>query len=131
MHACTQLSCFSPERLYDLSLSCISAGSGYTAARQYHTPTLRTCCSCNDQAVCCKWYNAGAGPDILIYKFNPNIVCFGRNAYTVQVDAIREYWSFCGEIEDLDVMRFPDTGRFKGIAFITYATVSCSHNTLN
>ncbi len=40
-----------------------------------------------------------------------------------QVDAIREYWSFCGEIEDLDVMRFPDTGRFKGIAFITYATV--------
>lgn len=42
----------------------------------------------------------------------------------LQVDGIREYWSFCGEIEDLDVMRFPDTGRFKGIAFITYATVS-------
>ncbi len=41
----------------------------------------------------------------------------------LQVDAIREYWSFCGEIEDLDVMRFPDTGRFKGIAFITYTTV--------
>ena len=40
-----------------------------------------------------------------------------------QVDTIREYWSFCGEIEDLDVMRFPDTGRFKGIAFITYTTV--------
>lgn len=45
-------------------------------------------------------------------------------AYALQVDAIREYWSFCGEIEDLDVMRFPDTGRFKGIAFITYTTVS-------
>lgn len=45
-----------------------------------------------------------------------------------QVDTIREYWSFCGEIEDLDLMRFPDTGRFKGIAFITYATVSfCNH----
>ena len=41
-----------------------------------------------------------------------------------QVDAIREYWSYCGEIEDLDVMRFPDTGRFKGIAFITFTTVS-------
>ena len=41
-----------------------------------------------------------------------------------QIDAIREYWGYCGEIEDLDVMRFPDTGRFKGIAFITYATVS-------
>lgn len=27
-------------------------------------------------------------------------------------------------MEDLDLMRFPDTGRFKGIAFITFATVS-------
>lgn len=42
----------------------------------------------------------------------------------MQLDGIKEYWSFCGEIEDLDVMRFPDTGRFKGIAFITYTTVS-------
>ena len=47
-----------------------------------------------------------------------------QDGFVLQVDAIREYWSFCGEIEDLDVMRFPDTGRFKGIAFITYATVS-------
>lgn len=44
----------------------------------------------------------------------------------MQLDAIREYWGFCGEIEDLDVMRFPDTGRFKGIAFITYTTVRFS-----
>lgn len=44
----------------------------------------------------------------------------------MQLDGIKEYWSFCGEIEDLDVMRFPDTGRFKGIAFITYTTVSFS-----
>ena len=29
---------------------------------------------------------------------------------------MRDYWSYCGEIEKLDVMRFPDTGRFKGIA---------------
>lgn len=46
---------------------------------------------------------------------------------------MREYWSYCGEIESLDLMRFPDTGRFKGIAFITFADVSpqgsleCSH----
>lgn len=52
------------------------------------------------------------------------MACFGQYAHVLQVDAIREYWSFCGKIEDLDVMRFPDTGRFKGIAFITYATVS-------
>ena len=36
---------------------------------------------------------------------------------------MRQYWGYCGEIESLDLMRFPDTGRFKGIAFITFATV--------
>lgn len=36
---------------------------------------------------------------------------------------MREYWSYCGEVADMDLMRFPDTGRFKGIAFITFATV--------
>jgi hypothetical protein len=36
--------------------------------------------------------------------------------------AIREYWGWCGEIEALDLMTFPDTGRFRGIAFITFAT---------
>lgn len=43
-----------------------------------------------------------------------------------------EYWGYCGEIDSLDLMRFPDTGRFKGICFITFKTVSpsthcCSH----
>ena len=44
----------------------------------------------------------------------------------LQEDAIREFWEECGAVEDLDLMRFPDTGRFKGIAFITFATVSCA-----
>jgi nucleolin len=35
---------------------------------------------------------------------------------------VREYWAWCGEVESLDLMRFPDTGRFRGIAFITFAT---------
>ena len=39
---------------------------------------------------------------------------------------MRDYWSYCGEIADLDLMRFPDSGRFRGIAFITFATVRCS-----
>lgn len=39
---------------------------------------------------------------------------------------MREYWSYCGEIESLSLMRFPDTNRFKGIAFITFATVASS-----
>ena len=42
----------------------------------------------------------------------------------LQEDDIREYWTYCGEIEEMDLMRFPDTGRFKGIAFITFKTVS-------
>lgn len=33
---------------------------------------------------------------------------------------MREYWSYCGEIESLDILTFPDTGRFRGIAFITF-----------
>ena len=44
----------------------------------------------------------------------------------LQEDTIREFWEECGAVEDLDLMRFPDTGRFKGIAFITFATVSCA-----
>lgn len=42
--------------------------------------------------------------------------------FSYEEDAVREYWTFCGPIEDLSLVRFPDTGRFKGMAFITYAT---------
>lgn len=44
----------------------------------------------------------------------------------LQEDDVWEYWGYCGEIESLDLMRFPDTGRFKGICFITFKTVSAS-----
>ena len=43
----------------------------------------------------------------------------------VQEETVRDYWSYCGEIADLNLMRFPDSGRFRGIAFITFATVRC------
>ena len=39
---------------------------------------------------------------------------------------MREFWEECGAVAEVDLMRFPDTGRFKGIAFITFATVSPS-----
>lgn len=35
---------------------------------------------------------------------------------------MHEYWSYCGEIESMDMMTFPDTGRFRGIVFITFTT---------
>ena len=46
-----------------------------------------------------------------------------KGFHAEQEEDIREYWSECGTIEDLDLMRFPDTNRFKGIAFITFETV--------
>lgn len=42
--------------------------------------------------------------------------------YRFTEDEIREYWSYCGEVESLDAMTFPDTGRFRGIAFVTFKT---------
>ena len=42
--------------------------------------------------------------------------------YHYSEDQIREYWGWCGDIQELDLMTFPDTGRFRGIAFITFAT---------
>ena len=35
---------------------------------------------------------------------------------------VHEYWSYCGEIESMDLMTFPDTGRFRGIVFVTFTT---------
>jgi len=39
---------------------------------------------------------------------------------------VRAYWEFCGPIEALDLLRFKDTGRFNGAAFITFATEVCA-----
>ena len=37
-------------------------------------------------------------------------------------ETIREYWGYCGEIESLDMLVFPDTGNFNGVMFITFKT---------
>lgn len=34
----------------------------------------------------------------------------------------QEYWSYCGEIESMDLMRFPGTGNFNGTMFVTFCT---------
>lgn len=31
-----------------------------------------------------------------------------------------QYWEFCGPVEEVDLMTFPDTGRFRGIAIVTF-----------
>lgn len=58
-------------------------------------------------------------------------VYVGGMPFTYEEDSIREFWSFCGPIESLDVLRFPDTGRFKGIAFITFADDEGYQNALD
>jgi hypothetical protein len=33
--------------------------------------------------------------------------------YSYSREQVAEYWGWCGEIESLDCMTFPDTGRFR------------------
>lgn len=49
-------------------------------------------------------------------------VFVGGMPYHYDEEGVREYWSYCGDIESLDLMTFPDSGRFRGIAFITFAS---------
>ncbi|CAK0785027.1 hypothetical protein CVIRNUC_008232 [Coccomyxa viridis] len=49
-------------------------------------------------------------------------VFVGGMPFSYEEDDVWDYWGYCGDIESLDLMRFPDTGRFKGICFITFKT---------
>jgi len=55
-------------------------------------------------------------------EYVPNRVYVGGMPYAYTENDVREYWEYCGSIESLDILTFPDTGRFRGIAFITFAT---------
>ncbi|EFJ08232.1 hypothetical protein SELMODRAFT_27868, partial [Selaginella moellendorffii] len=44
----------------------------------------------------------------------------GGMPYTTSEDEIHSYFSECGAIEEIDYTTFPDTGRFRGLAFITF-----------
>ena len=55
-------------------------------------------------------------------EFIPRRIFVGGMPFGYSEEMVREYWEYCGPIESLDLMIFPDTGRFKGIAFITFAT---------
>eukprot|EP00887_Chlorella_sp_A99_P005571 scaffold1.g5571.t1 len=56
---------------------------------------------------------AAAGED----EYVPRRVYVGGMPYSYSESQVREYWEYCGEVEGLDLMTFPDTGRFRGIAF--------------
>ncbi|GBF98079.1 hypothetical protein Rsub_10307 [Raphidocelis subcapitata] len=52
----------------------------------------------------------------------PRRVFVGGMPYSYSREQIEEYWGWCGEIESMDMLTFPDSGRFRGIAFITFKT---------
>ena len=65
----------------------------------------------------------GAAPGVspLDSEFVPRRVYVGGMPYTYTESQIYEFWEYCGAIESIDLLTFPDTGRFRGIAFITFA----------
>lgn len=92
-------------------------GQGYHAGR----PTRVFCGSmCVSPATRCT-----SAPCGLWYR-----VFVGGMPFGYEEEAIREYWGECGGVEALDIMRFPDTGRFKGMVFITFATQEAYVNAL-
>ena len=71
---------------------------------------------------------AGAPPEY--GEFMPRRVFVGGMPFGYTEGMVQEYWEYCGPIESLDIMTFPDTGRFKGIAFITFATEAAYESAL-
>jgi nucleolin len=63
-------------------------------------------------------------------KVDPKKVMVGGMPYYVSEDDIHEYFQECGTIAELDCMTFPDTGKFKGIAFITFRTEEAAKRAL-
>ena len=60
---------------------------------------------------------------------DPKKVMVGGMPYYITEDDIHEFFKECGTIAELDCMTFPDTGKFKGIAFITFrvSTIDVHH----
>jgi nucleolin len=40
-------------------------------------------------------------------------VFVGGMPYSYSREQVEEYWGWCGEVQELDIMTFPDTGRFR------------------
>lgn len=58
-------------------------------------------------------------------------VYVGGIPYYSTEDDIRSYFESCGSITEIDCMKFPDSGKFKGIAIISFRVSqfvnSCLH----
>ncbi|XVE99514.1 hypothetical protein REPUB_Repub03eG0205500 [Reevesia pubescens] len=57
-------------------------------------------------------------------------VYVGGIPYSYTVDDIQYYFEGCGTIIDVDCMKFPDTGKFRGIAIISFETEAAAKEAL-
>ncbi|XP_068668439.1 phragmoplastin interacting protein 1 [Aristolochia californica] len=61
---------------------------------------------------------------------------FGRKIYVGGIpyysteDDIRSFFDSCGTLTDVDCMKFPETGKFRGIAFLTFKTEAAAKRAL-
>jgi len=67
---------------------------------------------------------------LLATSFDLKKVVVGGMPYYSTEDDIRDFFSECGTIEELDCMTFPDTGKFRGIGFITFKTEAAAERAL-
>ncbi len=65
-------------------------------------------------------YECSNKNSLLATSFNLRKVVVGGMPYYSTEDDICDFFSECGTIEELDCMTFPDTGKFRGIGFITF-----------
>jgi hypothetical protein len=65
-------------------------------------------------------YECSDENSLLATSFDLKKVVVGGMPYYSTEDDIHDFFSECGTIEELDCMTFPDTGKFRGIGFITF-----------
>lgn len=56
-------------------------------------------------------------------EVDPKKIMVGGMPYFITEDDIHEFFEDCGIIAELDCVTFADTGKFKGIAFITFKVI--------
>lgn len=49
-------------------------------------------------------------------------VYVGGMPFSLSEEEVREFWSECGEVKAVQCLTFPDTKKFRGIAYVTFST---------
>lgn len=49
-------------------------------------------------------------------------VYVGGLPFSLSEEDVKEFWSECGEVRAIQCLKFPDTKKFRGIAYLTFAT---------